>query len=61
MKAFQAHPGKLELGEVTLKMRHLTLLVPDLGDSKHNAAFDKAVSEFIGKLAGLMRPSGGDE
>jgi hypothetical protein len=57
----KAHPGKLEIGEVALKMRHLTLLVPDLGDAKHNTAFDKAVTEFIGKLAGLMRPSGGDE
>jgi hypothetical protein len=57
----KAHPGKLEIGEVSARMRHLTLLVPDLGDAKHNAAFDKAVTEFIGKLGGLMRPMGGDE
>ena len=57
----KAHPGKLETEEGTLKMRHLTLLVPDLGDQKHNAALDKAVTEFIGKIAGLMRPTGGDE
>ncbi len=56
-----AHPGKLEIGAPTLKTRHLTLLVPDLGEQKHNAAFDKAVTEFIGKMAALMRPSGGDE
>jgi hypothetical protein len=57
----KAHRGKLDIGEPTLRTRHLTLLVPDLGDAKQNTAFDKAVTEFIGKMAGLMRPSGGDE
>ncbi len=57
----QAHPGKLEIGEVTRSMRHLMLLVPDLGNHKQNAAFDEAVSEFIGKLAELMQPTGGAE
>jgi hypothetical protein len=61
MAAYQrAHRGKLDIGELTMRTRHLTLLVPDLGD-KQNAAFDKAVAEFITKMGALMRPGGGDE
>lgn len=61
MAAYQrAHRGKLDIGELTMRTRHLTLLVPDLGD-KQNAAFDKAVGEFITKIGALMRPGGGDE
>ena len=61
MAAYQrAHRGKLDIGELTMRTRHLTLLVPDLGD-KQNAAFDKAVGEFITKMGALMRPGGGDE
>lgn len=56
----KAHHGKLDIGELTMRTRHLTLLVPDLGD-KQNAAFDKAVGEFISKMGALMRPAGGDE
>lgn len=57
----RAHRGRLELVEPALRPRELTLLVPDLGDAKQNAAFDRAVTEFIGKMSDLMRPSGGDE
>lgn len=57
----KAHKGRLDIGDAARRTRHLTLLVPDLGDDKHNAAFDKAVGEFIQKMAGLMRKSGGDE
>jgi hypothetical protein len=61
MAAYQrAHRGKLDIGELTQRTRHLTLLVPDLGD-KQNAAFDKAVGEFITRMGALMRPGGGDE
>lgn len=61
MAAYQkAHPGKLDIGALTMRTRHLTLLVPDLGD-KQNAQFDKAVGEFISKMGALMRPGGGDE
>lgn len=56
-----AHRGKLEIGDPAPRTRHLTLLVPELGDAKQNAAFDKAVTEFIGKMSALMRRSGGDE
>ncbi len=55
-----AHQGKLELGDAERKTRHLSLLVPDLGDDKSNGALDKALGEFVQKLSGLMR-KGGDE
>ena len=50
-----AHRGRLELAGVVARNRHLNLLVPDLGDDKQNAAFDKAVGEFVGRMAELMR------
>jgi hypothetical protein len=56
----KAHRGKLDIGEPTIRTRHLTLLVPDIGD-KQNAAFDKAVAEFISRMGALMHPGGGDE
>lgn len=57
----KAHKGRLAIGDAARKTRHLTLLVPDVGDDKHNAAFDKAVGEFIQKISGLMKKPGGDE
>ena len=57
----RAHRGRLDLGDAERRMRHLSLLVPDLGDDKANAGFDKAMSEFVQKLAGFMRKPGGDE
>lgn len=54
MAAYQlAHPGRRSIGDPTRKTRHLTLLVPDLGAD--NAAFDKAVGEFVTRIAGLMK------
>jgi hypothetical protein len=55
-----AHRGRLDIGDAERRMRHLSLLVPELGDDKSNTAFDKAISEFVQKLSGLMR-KGGDE
>lgn len=61
MTAYRAaHRGKLEIGDAERKMRHLSLLVPELGDDKKNAALDKAISEFVQRLTELMR-KGGDE
>jgi hypothetical protein len=61
MAAYRAaHRGKLKIGDAERKMRHLSLLVPDLSDDKTNAALDKAISEFVQKLSSLMR-KGGDE
>lgn len=56
-----AHRGKLELAGVVARNRHLNLLVPDLGDDKQNAALDKAVAEFVGRMAELMRKPDAEE
>jgi hypothetical protein len=56
-----AHKGKIALGDAERKTRHLSLLVPDLGDDKTNAQFDKAMSEFVHQLSSLLRKPGGDE
>jgi len=59
MAAYRAaHPGKLDIGNAESKMRHFSLLVPDLGDDKTNAALDKAIGEFVQKLSGLLRKGG---
>jgi hypothetical protein len=55
-----AHPGRSEPGAAGRRTRHLSLLVPELGDARSNSAFDKAISEFVQRLAGLMH-QGGDE
>ena len=55
----KAHRGKVDIGQ-PMRTRHLTLLVPDIGD-KQNAAFDKAVAEFISRMGALMHPGEGDE
>jgi hypothetical protein len=61
MTAYRAaHRGKLDLGDAERKMRHLSLLVPELGNDKSNAALDKAIGEFVQRLTGLML-KGGDE
>jgi len=48
-----AHPRRHSIGDPERKTRHLTLLVPDLGAD--NAAFDKAVAEFVQRMTSLIR------
>lgn len=61
MQAYRAaHRGKLAIGDAERKMRHLSVLVPDLGDEKSNAAFDRAIGEFALRLVTILR-KGGDE
>jgi hypothetical protein len=57
----KAHRGRLEIGDAARRTRHLTLIVPDLGEDKQNAAFDRAINEFIQKMTSLMKPSGGEQ
>ena len=57
----QAHRKRFDLGPSEHKARHLNLLVPNFGDEKRNAAFDKAVIEFIQKMAEFIDESGGDD
>lgn len=56
----KAHRGAA-IGDASRKMRHLSLLVPDLGEDKANAAFDRAINDFMGTMGGLLKKSGGDE
>ena len=57
----KAHRGRLEIGDAARRTRHLTLIVPDLGEDKQNTAFDRAINEFIQKMTSLMKPSGGEQ
>jgi hypothetical protein len=54
----RAHPGKVDLHESGRRVRHLSLTVPDLGDDKHNAALDRAIHEFIHRIASITGKSG---
>lgn len=57
----KAHKGRVNIGDAERRTRHLTLLVPDMGDDRHNAAFDKAVADFINKMTTLLKGEGGVE
>ena len=58
LDAYQlAHPGKLPDVRNGDKSRHLSLMVPDLGDEAKNRQFDEAVADFIQRIASLMSSS----
>jgi hypothetical protein len=54
----RAHPGKAPNIAGGRRSRHLTIAVPDLGDEGRNAALDRAVAEFVQKLAQIIEPGG---
>lgn len=49
----QAHPGKVSAASGARKIRHVSLIVPDFGDDKQNAALDRAINEFIQKITSI--------
>ncbi|WP_376702157.1 hypothetical protein RQ479_18655 [Mesorhizobium sp. ISC25] len=49
----RAHPGKMSLAAGMRKTRHVSLIVPDFGDDKQNAALDRAVNDFIQKITSI--------
>jgi hypothetical protein len=49
----RAHPGKAQAAGSLKKTRHISLIVPDLGDHKQNAAFDRAIHDFIHKISSI--------
>lgn len=53
-----AHPGKAPLTSDFRKTRHLSLIVPDLGDDRQNAALDRAINEFINKISSIAGKGG---
>jgi hypothetical protein len=62
MAAYQrAHRKRFEVAGSSRRTRHLSLVVPNLGDDRRNAAFDKAVVEFIQKLAAVIVGPEGDD
>ncbi len=54
-----AHPGRLKKQEDGRRLRHLSLLVPDLGDEDRNRLFDQAVTEIAHKMAALAQREDG--
>jgi len=48
-----AHPGKASAEGELRRSRHLSLTVPDLGDDRQNAALDRAIADFVQKIAGI--------
>jgi hypothetical protein len=48
-----AHPGKAATDGEIRRTRHISLIVPDLGDPKQNAALDRAVNEFIQRITSI--------
>lgn len=53
-----AHPGKTSVDGEMRRVRHVSLTVPDLGDTKQNAALDRAINEFIQKITSIAGKSG---
>ena len=54
----QAHPGKMSVAAGMRKTRHVSLIVPDFGDDKQNAALDRAVNDFIQKITSITGKGG---
>ena len=52
----RAHPGKAPNLVGGRRSRHLSVIVPDLGDDGRNAELDRAVAEFVQKLAQIIEP-----
>jgi hypothetical protein len=48
-----AHPGRLPESGPQERLRHLSLMVPDLGDERKNRLLEEAVTEFVQKIAAI--------
>ncbi len=48
-----AHPGKTSAEGELRRTRHISLTVPDLGNTKQNAALDRAINEFIHRITSI--------
>lgn len=53
-----AHPGKAPVASDFRKTRHISLIVPDLGDVRQNAALDRAINEFINRITSIAGKGG---
>jgi len=54
LAAYQiAHPGKLpDLGSAE-RLRHLSLMVPDLGDERRNRLLEEAIADLVQKITAI--------
>jgi len=50
----KAHPRRVAQGAKRQRGREMTLTVPDLGSPSRNAEFDRAVQDFIARLARIV-------
>ena len=41
------------------KTRHVSLIVPDFGDDKQNAALDRAINDFIQRITSIAGKGSG--
>ena len=55
----QAHPGKMSVAAGMRKTRHVSLIVPDFGDDKQNAALDRAINDFIQRITSIAGKGSG--
>ncbi|MEQ1942032.1 hypothetical protein ABMA32_06370 [Mesorhizobium sp. VNQ89] len=53
-----AHPGKATANGELRRTRHVSLVVPDLGDPKQNAALDRAINDFIQRITSITGKGG---
>lgn len=53
-----AHPEKREDVESGAPLRHMSLMVPDLGNEDKNRRFDEAIAEFAHKMGALLGKGG---
>jgi hypothetical protein len=53
-----AHPEKREELEGGTPLRHMSLMVLDLGDEDRNRQFDEAIAEFAQKMGALLVKGG---
>ncbi|HEY6632848.1 MAG TPA: hypothetical protein VIZ90_15465 [Rhizobiaceae bacterium] len=53
-----AHPGKAPVDGELPRTRHISLTVPDLGDTRKNAALDRALNEFIQRITSIAGKGG---
>jgi hypothetical protein len=55
LAAYQiAHPDRAVRIGADQRMRHVTLMLPDMGDDERNRRFDEALGEFVQRLGSII-------
>jgi hypothetical protein len=50
-----AHPDKAGRSTGLARMRHVTIMAPDLGDETRNRRFDDAIAEIVARMGALFK------